>query len=84
MSARTAVRRREKPIVMAKSGKKTPEPEPAQKTLFSIKGDPAWFEWLKRYADFLGVAATTTIDLAVREQAKRDGFKEPMPKRLVR
>jgi hypothetical protein len=48
----------------------------------ALKGDPAWLDWLKEYADFLGVQATTAIDLALRDQAKDDGFAKPMPKRM--
>jgi hypothetical protein len=61
--------------------KKAARREP-QRTLVSLKGDPAWLEWLKDYADSLGVQTTTAIDLALRDQAKRDGFARPMPKRL--
>jgi len=49
-----------------------------------VKGDPEWLEWLTRYAEWLGVGATTAIDISIREQAKRDGFDEPMPKRFSR
>jgi hypothetical protein len=68
---------------MAKAKKRKPDPAD-QKTLIALKGNPDWLEWLKRYADSLGVPLTTSIDIALREQAKRDGFIEPMPKRLVR
>jgi hypothetical protein len=61
----------------------TPDPEgKARVSLITLKGDPAWLEWLQEYADFLGVPNTTALDIAVREQAKRDGFGKPMPKRL--
>lgn len=63
--------------------KKKPEPEPSR-TLFAVKGDPAWHEWLKSYADSLGMTVTGVIDYALREQAKRDKFAEPMPKRFGR
>ena len=53
-----------------------------QRSLISLKGDPAWLEWLRRYADSLGVPVTTAIDLSLRNAARRDGFDEPMPKRL--
>jgi hypothetical protein len=68
-------------VGMAKK-KTTPPTREAQRTLISLKGDPAWLDWLKGYADSLGIQATTAIDLALREQAKRDGFGKPMPKRL--
>jgi hypothetical protein len=66
---------------MGMAKKRAGDREP-QKSLITLKGDPSWLEWLKRYADSLGVTASTALDIAVREQAKRDGFKEPMPKRL--
>jgi hypothetical protein len=52
------------------------------KTLFSMKGDVLWFEWLKEFAEFQGRTATTTIDIAVQELAKKEGFSKPMPKRM--
>jgi hypothetical protein len=54
------------------------------KSLITLRGEPEWLEWLKRYADHLGVQATNAIDIALREQAKRDRFNEPMPKRFSR
>lgn len=60
--------------------KKAPPPGP--KTLFAVKGSDAWFGWLKRYADFAGVSAMSAIDLALKDKARRDGFAEPMPKRI--
>jgi hypothetical protein len=54
------------------------------KSLITLRGEPGWLDWLKGYADHLGVQATTAIDIALREQAKRDGFEEPMPKRFSR
>jgi hypothetical protein len=53
-----------------------------QTSSITIKGEPAWLEWLKRYADHVGVQTTTAFDLALRSRAKCDGFEEPMPKRL--
>lgn len=55
-----------------------------QKTLFAVKGDEDWYEWLKQYADHVGVSAMVAIDLALKGQAKRDGFADPMPKRVKR
>ncbi len=54
------------------------------KTLFSIKGTQAWHEWLKEYAESRGMAVMAVIDHALREQAKKDGFPKPMPKRFTR
>lgn len=66
---------------MPKGKPKVSEP---LKSLITLRGEPEWLEWLKRYADHLGVQTTTSIDIALREQAKRDGFDEPMPKRFAR
>jgi hypothetical protein len=66
---------------MAKGKPKAPQ---VRKTLIALKGEPVWLEWLNAYADHLGISATTAIDLALRDQAKRDGFTEPMPKRFAR
>jgi hypothetical protein len=63
--------------------KKKPGPK-GPKTLFAVKGSEEWFDWLKRYADFAGVSAMTAIDLALKDKARRDGFSEPMPKRIGR
>jgi hypothetical protein len=53
-----------------------------QKSLMTLKGDDSWLEWMKEFADFLGVPVSTVIDLSVREKAIRDKFPKPMPKRL--
>jgi len=53
-----------------------------QPTLFAVKGKPSWHAWLKEYADSLGMDATVAIDNALRQQAKRDEFPKPMPKRM--
>jgi hypothetical protein len=66
---------------MAKGKGKPPE---RLKPLITLRGEPEWLEWLKRYATDRGLQLTTIIDIAVREQAKRDGFDEPMPKRFTR
>jgi hypothetical protein len=55
---------------------------PGPKTLFAVKGTDAWFEWLKEYAEFASVSAMSAIDLALKGQAKRDGFDKPMPRRI--
>ena len=49
---------------MAKAKKPQRKPDP-QRSLITLKGDPAWLEWLKRYADALGVATSTAIDIAL-------------------
>ena len=66
---------------MAKA-KKPKTAQTFQKSLISLKGDPAWLEWLKEFADSLGVPVTTAIDLSLKDYAKRQGFAKPMPKRL--
>jgi hypothetical protein len=55
-----------------------------QKSLITLKGEPVWLEWLERYAEFLGLQVSTTIDVALRKQAIEDGFDDPMPKRFTR
>lgn len=62
--------------------KKPEKQEP--KTLFAVKGFPEWFEWLQRYADHVGLPMMSVIDTALRNQAKRDEFPEPMPRRIGR
>ena len=62
--------------------KKSPEPDDAPKTLFAVKGRETWYEWLRGYAEFAGLNMMTVIDVALREQAKRDGYGKPMPKRM--
>lgn len=65
---------------MAKA-KAVPPADDTPKTLFSIKGRPSWHAWLKEYGETLHRDGIGTIDHALREQAKRDGFRE-MPKRI--
>ena len=67
---------------MAKA--KGSQPDDSTKTLLSIKGKPSWYLWLKEYADSLGMDAVGAIDNALRQQAKRDEFPKPMPKRMGR
>lgn len=72
------------PYEMAKSradsGSQDAEDKP--KTLFAVKGRPAWHAWLKEYAESIGMDAMGAIDNALRQQAKRDEFPKPMPKRM--
>jgi hypothetical protein len=60
-----------------------PEPEDNPRTLFSVKGRAAWYEWVKGYADSRGMSVMGVIDFALSEQAKRDQFPKPMPKRMA-
>lgn len=69
---------------MAKARAGREEPDDTPKTLFSVKGRPSWFAWLKEYADSIGMDAVGAIDNALRQQAKRDEFSKPMPKRMGR
>jgi hypothetical protein len=62
---------------------KKPEKEEPQ-TLFAVKGYPSWFEWLKAAADHEGLPVMNFIDLAVKDRAKRNGFDQPMPRRVGR
>jgi hypothetical protein len=66
---------------MAKGRAKTSE---KLKPVITLVGTEDWLEWLKRYAEFRGFQMTTAIDVALRDQARRDGFEEPMPKRFTR
>jgi hypothetical protein len=63
------------------AGAKKPDKMPTR-SLISLKGDPSWLEWLKELADWVGVPASTAIDLGLIELAKRRGFRKPMPSRL--
>lgn len=65
----------------AMPSRKQPEKR-SPKTLFSIKGFQEWYDWLVAYSESLGMTVTGAIDYALREQAKRDKFEQPMPKRF--
>jgi hypothetical protein len=55
-----------------------------RKTLIAIKGEQKWLDWLKEYAEWLGVGVMTAIDVSLRKTARDDGFEKPMPKRFTR
>lgn len=58
--------------------------ESTLKTLFAVKGTVTWYDWLRRYATSRGVGIMALIDSALRDDAIRNGFTEPMPKRGTR
>lgn len=66
---------------MAKSRSKAEEPPDEVRTLFAVKGRGSWYAWLKEYGAVLNRDAMGAIDHALREQSKREGFRE-MPKRV--
>jgi len=51
------------------------------KTLFTVKGRPSWYAWLKEFSEFLGMSQIETIEHALRNRAAIE-FAEPMPARL--
>lgn len=51
------------------------------KTLFSVKGVPSWFEWVKELADSEGMDVMGFMDHAFKEFARGKDFPKPMPKR---
>ena len=64
--------------------RKEQEADDSPRTLFAVKGRPTWHAWLKGYADSIGTDVMGAIDAALRQQAKRDGYEDPMPKRMTR
>lgn len=69
-------------IALGRPKKKQSKADGPQKTLVSLKGNIEWADWLREYAESIGLPVTNAIDIALREQAKRDGFKRPMPRRF--
>jgi hypothetical protein len=53
------------------------EPDPI---IFSIRGNQAWREWLRRFAAHRRVTATALIDQVLAETAQREGFVAPPPR----
>jgi hypothetical protein len=56
---------------------KASEPPPVKKNLVAIRGYEAWGHWLDEFASRKGMPVTVLIDQALREMAKRDGFRDP-------
>jgi hypothetical protein len=54
-----------------------PSPRGRLPLVLSMKGNPAWKEWLLQYAEAKGVTPTDLIDLALAQMAKRD--RQPTP-----
>jgi hypothetical protein len=62
-----------------------PPPEPtnqsfANENILTIRGKPAWKDWLERYAAHRRVKPTVMIELALFESAARDKFEPPPPR----
>jgi hypothetical protein len=76
MSAGTMAKR-----TLKKNPAKTPAPPAPKAIVLTVKDSPQWRDWLNRGADFLRLSTATMVDLAVIEFLKRNGFKEPPPKR---
>ena len=46
----------------------------------SIKGSPAWKEWLDALAEYCRMPKAVLIDVALTEFAARSGFEPPPPR----
>jgi hypothetical protein len=55
--------------------------EPPRSVVLTIKGTDAWRDWLERLADHSRMPASTVVDLALIDFAKKIGFEEEAPKR---
>jgi hypothetical protein len=56
-------------------------PEPAFRTLLSIKGTDTWMDWLKGLSNHTCLPVANLIDQALRDYAQKSGYPDPMPKR---
>jgi hypothetical protein len=74
------VARKRPPSGEERGPRKSPGPEP-RGVLFSVKGRPAWYEWLKRLAAFDRSSVVELVDRASARYAKEIGFDEPPPER---
>lgn len=68
---------------MAKSKRQAmPPPEPGPRTIaITIKGSPAWKEWVDRGAAFCRTDVAKMVDAALVDYLKARGFNEPAPDR---
>jgi hypothetical protein len=55
--------------------------EPPRSVVLTIKGTDAWRAWLEKLADHSRMPASTVVDLALIDFAKKIGFEEEAPKR---
>lgn len=62
--------------------KKRPTESGRKPVAVTIKGDPAWREWLERAASHCQTNVSGLISIAVAQYAKSLGFEEKPPKRL--
>jgi hypothetical protein len=63
-----------------KPPRKSPDPEP-RRVLFSVRGRPAWHEWLKRLANRDRSTVVEVLDRAAARYAREISFDEPPPER---
>lgn len=66
-------------MARAKPGPK-PKPEGRLKNLMSIRGRDEWKKWLARFARHCRTDSVSTIDRALAEMARREGFEDPPPR----
>lgn len=52
-----------------------------RRQILSIRGTPAWRDWIDRLAHHCRLDRAKLIDIALYEKAKRSGFEEPPPER---
>jgi hypothetical protein len=63
---------------MARKGAKPGGKEPSRKkNLIVVRGYEAWGEWVEGLAKHLGTPVVGTVDRALRELAKREGYPPP-------
>jgi hypothetical protein len=69
--------------VMAKRKRPIPqEPEPGPRTIaITIKGSPAWKEWVDRGAAYCRTDVAKLVDAALVDYLKARGFDETAPER---
>jgi hypothetical protein len=63
--------------------KKTKEPDPNRKPVaLTIKGDPAWREWVESAAAHSRMSVSAYVDFCLARGAKAEGFPKKPPERL--
>ena len=61
--------------------KPTPPPPAAKVPVLSVRGSPAWRDWVGRLADHNRSKVADMVDDALVAWAKSSGFSEEPPKR---
>lgn len=62
--------------------KKTRSPDPNRKPVaITIKGDPAWREWVEELAKHCRMSVSGVVDYALVQVAKQQGFAKKPPER---